>query len=439
MGDASTHPLFDTPLPMDWKLLLTDDVKSPEKSSCVAGPFGSNISSKFFVESGVPIIRGGNLRSDLTRFVPSGFAFVSEEQAMKYKAQHVRAGDLVFTCWGTLGQVGLIPKTGPFPEYIISNKQLKLRPNLDIADPEYLFYYFAGPKMVQHVLGKAIGAAVPGINLGILKEIPLVLPPLVTQQRIAGILSAYDELIENSQQRIKILESMARALYREWFVYFRFPGYESVTFVPSILGEIPHGWEAKTIREVAALISRGPSLTYVDSGGVQVVNQRCVRNEGIEMQAVQYAAPLPSKKSHLYLQPRDILINSMGVGTLGRVSRNLSIDEPTIIHNCITVVRSKASEPTQLFLYYRLSECQEQFESLGIGATGQTSLRIETIEDVQVALPSATLLEAFENLVSPMWTQVGVLKHQIEKLRAARDLLLPRLLSGRIEVEAIAS
>jgi type I restriction enzyme S subunit len=129
----------------------------------------------------------------------------------------------------------------------------------------------------------------------------------------------------------------------------------------------------------------------------------------------------------------------MGVGTLGRVSRNLSINKPTIIHNCITVVRSKASETTQSFLYYRLSECQEQFESLGIGATGQTSLRIETIEDVQFALPSVTLLEAFENLVSPMWTQVGVLKHQIESLRAARDLLLPRLLSGRIEVEAIAS
>ena len=207
-----THPLFGTPLPMGWKLLVADDIKSTEKSSCVAGPFGSNISSKFFVESGVPIIRGGNLRNDLTRFVPSGFAFVSEVQASKYKPQHVCAGDLVFTCWGTLGQVGLIPKTGPFPAYIISNKQLKLRPNLEIADPEYLFFYFAGPKMVQHVLGKAIGVAVPGINLGILKELPVVLPPLATQQRIAAILSAYDELIENSQRRINILESMARAL-----------------------------------------------------------------------------------------------------------------------------------------------------------------------------------------------------------------------------------
>ncbi|MBM4225363.1 MAG: restriction endonuclease subunit S, partial [Gammaproteobacteria bacterium] len=204
---ATMHPLFETPIPAGWQLVTVDDIKSPEKSSCVAGPFGSSISSKYFVDAGVPIIRGGNLRSDLTRFVPEGFAFVSEEQATKYKAQHVRAGDLVFTCWGTIGQVGLIPRNGPFAEYIISNKQLKLRPNLELTDPEYLFFYFAGPKMVQHVLGKAIGAAVPGINLGILKELPVVLPPLPIQRRIAGILSAYDELIENSQRRIKILES----------------------------------------------------------------------------------------------------------------------------------------------------------------------------------------------------------------------------------------
>src|ERR1700687_2480487 len=240
---AARHPLFETPLPANWRLLKVDDIKSPEKSACVAGPFGSNISSKFFVQSGVPVIRGGNLCDDLTRFVPEGFAYVTEEQAKKYKAQHVRAGDLVFTCWGTIGQVGLIPANGPFPEYIISNKQLKLRVNPELADSVYLFFYFAGPKMVQHVLGKAIGAAVPGINLGILKELPVVLPPLPVQRQIAGILSAYDELIENNLRRIKILETMARALYREWFVEFRCPGHEERLVVTSPVRDLPRGSE----------------------------------------------------------------------------------------------------------------------------------------------------------------------------------------------------
>jgi type I restriction enzyme S subunit len=314
-----------------------------------------------------------------------------------------------------------------------SDNTLVAYPSSDQVDTQFLYHLLVDANLSRY----AGGAAQPLVTQTVLRQVEVRIPELDAQLRIAGILSAYDELIENCQHRIKILESMARALYREWFVYFRFPGHESVPLVPSVLGEIPHDWATTTVGEVADLVSRGPSLAYVDSGGVQVVNQRCVRDEGIEMQAVQFAARLPEKKSHLYLQPRDILINSMGVGTLGRVSRNLSIDELTIIHNCITVVRSKASELTQLFLYYRLSECQEQFENLGIGATGQTSLRIETIEDVQVALPSATLLEAFENLVSPMWTQVRILKHQIENLRATRDALLPRLLSGQIDVDTI--
>lgn len=216
MTSSRNHPLFNTRLPEGWRRLTVDEIKSSEKSSCVAGPFGSSISSKYFVDTGIPVIRGSNLRDDLTRFVPKGFVFVSQQQAEKYRAQHVHAGDLVFTCWGTIGQVGLIPADGPFPEYIISNKQLKLRPNLEISDPLYLFYYFASSQMVQHLRNKAIGAAVPGINLGILKGLPVVLPPLPLQHRIASILGAYDNLIEVNRRRIAVLQEMTRQLFEEW-------------------------------------------------------------------------------------------------------------------------------------------------------------------------------------------------------------------------------
>jgi len=230
---SEQHPLFRRPLPKGWQLLTVDGIKAEEPSFCVAGPFGSNISSKYFVPEGVPVIRGNNLRDDLTRFVPTGFAFVSEEQSKQYRAQHVKAGDLVFTCWGTIGQVGLIPQGGPFPEYIISNKQLKLRPNRKFVDPLFLFYYFASPQMVQHIRSIAIGAAVPGINLGLLKSLPVPLPPIPVQKKVAATLSAYDDLMENNTRRIRILEEMAQAIYREWFVHFRFPGHKKVKLVPS--------------------------------------------------------------------------------------------------------------------------------------------------------------------------------------------------------------
>ena len=262
------HVLFDRQLPNRWALTTVDAIKSSEPHSCVAGPFGSNISSKYFVETGVPIIRGSNLTDDLTRFVPTGFAYVSHDEAKKYRAQHVKAGDLVFTCWGTIGQVGLIPNNGPYPEYIISNKQLKLRPNPNLADSQFLFYYFASPQMVAHIRNRAIGAAVPGINLGILKALEVVLPPLEVQLRIADILSAYDDLIENNTRRIAILEEMARRIYEEWIVRFRFPGHEKVRMVESELGLVPEGWEVETLADCALItMGQSPSSEHYNTDG----------------------------------------------------------------------------------------------------------------------------------------------------------------------------
>lgn len=406
---ATIHPLFETPLPTGWKLVTVNDIKSPEKSACVAGPFGSNISSKYFVDSGVPIIRGGNLRNDLTRFVPEGFAFVSEEQATKYKAQHVRAGDLVFTCWGTLGQVGLIPKNGPFTEYIISNKQLKLRPNLELTDSEYLFFYFAGPKMVQHVLGKAIGAAVPGINLGILKELPVVLPPLPVQQRIAGILSAYDELIENSQRRIKILESMARTLYREWFVHFRFPGHENHPRVASPLGEIPQGWEVMPLFELAK-VNYGknlPTKKLADDGAYPVYG----------------AAKIIGRFTEYTCQQRTIIC-----GCRGSVGE-MQITQP----QCYVTNNSFTFAPTHpdnfFWLFHTLKE--RGLRDV-VGGAAQPQITLEGISSVELVTPPLPLRNRFQQTVAVMFEQAWALDNQIQNLRRTRDLLLPRLLSGQI-------
>jgi type I restriction enzyme S subunit len=180
--------LFGCDLPDGWQILTVDDIKAPQKHSCVAGPFGSSVSSKYFVERGVPIIRGSNLTLGMERFISNDFAFISEETAAKFSAQTVVPDDLVFTCWGTVGQVGLIPHDGPYDRYVISNKQLKLRVDRERIDPLFAYYHFASAEMVDYIKGRAIGAAVPGINLGILKALPVVVPPMATQKRILGIL-----------------------------------------------------------------------------------------------------------------------------------------------------------------------------------------------------------------------------------------------------------
>ena len=423
---TTIHPLFDTPIPTGWQLVTVNDIRSPEKSSCVAGPFGSSISSKYFVDAGIPVIRGGNLRSDLTRFVPEGFAFVSEEQAMRYKAQHVRAGDLVFTCWGTLGQVGLIPRNGPFPEYIISNKQLKLRPNLELTDPEYLFFYFAGPKMVKHVLGKAIGAAVPGINLGILKELPVVLPPLPIQRRIAGILSAYDELIENSQRRIKILESMARALYREWFVHFRFRGHESVPRVPSPLGEIPEGWEVKKLKEVCRLtMGQSPKSEFYNESGEGIAFHQGVTDFGDRF---------PSDRLFCTAEGRIADAGDILFSVRAPVGRLNIANKKIMLGRGLSAIRH--SEEHQAFLWEQLRDRFIELDMMGNGAIF-ASVTKDDMQGIELICPPRVLVESATQHFSPLHSEIATLSQQIQNLRRTRDLLLPRLLSGQIDVEAL--
>ncbi len=247
----STKPLGGhRKVPHGWRLATLDEIKSTDVDACRAGPFGSSISRKYFTDSGIPVIRGNNLSTDLTEFIPSGFVFVSEERArQKYKNCIVRAGDLVFTCWGTIGQVGHIPRDGPFDEYVISNKQLKLRVDPTAANSKFVYYYLASKEGVEYLASRSIGGAVPGINLGILKSVQIALPPIRQQEDIVRTLSAYDDLIENNRRRIQLLEQAARLLYKEWFVHLRFPGHEHA----KIQNGIPEGWEKKPLGELLTL------------------------------------------------------------------------------------------------------------------------------------------------------------------------------------------
>jgi type I restriction enzyme S subunit len=424
--------LFDSELPQGWRIVTVDELKSPEPRSCVAGPFGSSISSKYFVPEGVPVIRGSNLRDDLTRFVPEGFVFVSSERAKSYRAQHVKAGDLVFTCWGTLGQVGLIPDDGPFSEYIISNKQLKLRPNSEIADSEFLFYYFGSPQMVNHIRSIAIGAAVPGINLGLLKGLKVALPPLVHQRSIASFLSAYDNLIENNTRRIKILEQIAEMLYREWFVNFRFPGHEKVKMVESEMGLIPERWAVTTLKDVASFIGRGISPAYDDSAEGLVINQKCIRDGKLLLaQARRQSKKVPEEK---VVQEGDVLINSTGVGTLGRIAQVLEPIPNCTVDSHVSIVRPKRNSE---FLGRVLLSMEDYFAAQGVGSTGQTELGRERIGSTQIVKPPERLQEEFCRTVSPMNKMLVCCIKKNEILRNTRDLLLPKLVSGEVSVEAI--
>ncbi|HMQ23873.1 MAG TPA: restriction endonuclease subunit S, partial [Planctomycetota bacterium] len=195
----------------EWHRTTIAEIASKKPHALATGPFGSAISAKNFVNEGVPVIRGSNLSLDVSiRLRDGGLAFLTKAKADEFKRSVARKGDLVFTCWGTIGQIGLIDDRAAYSEYVVSNKQMKVTPDPAKADSTFLYYLLSSPEMVRAVTGQAIGAAVPGFNLGQLRDIAILMPPLDVQVRIAGVLNSIDNLIENNRRRVAVLEEMAR-------------------------------------------------------------------------------------------------------------------------------------------------------------------------------------------------------------------------------------
>jgi len=240
---------------------------------------------------------------------------------------------------------------------------------------------------------------------------------------------------------------MAEEIYKEWFVRLRFPGYKATKFFDKAGNEVPHdttealpeGWELCRIDDLLSDIGKGPTLNYEisDKDSKPVINQSCVRNGVIELQKVLYAKDITKNKNHCYLKKYDVLINSMGDGTLGRVSRNVQFeDNQYIIHNCITYLRASTNY-SQFLLYYLIKQYIPYYISIAQGSTGQSTLKKELVGKIKTLKPNNELLLIFDKIIEPIWKKIGILKEKNQILQKTRDLLLPRLISGKLSVENI--
>jgi type I restriction enzyme, S subunit len=167
-----------------WRTIPVGKAAASGANSMATGPFGSSIGSRFFRNSGVPVIRGGNLSADSSvRLRDENLVFLDPGKAAEFPRSTVHCGDLIFTCWGTINQVGLIDESSVYDEYVISNKQMKLTPDPSIADSEFLYYFFSAPPMQREILKGSIGSSIPGFNLTRLRSLEITLPPLAQQKR----------------------------------------------------------------------------------------------------------------------------------------------------------------------------------------------------------------------------------------------------------------
>jgi type I restriction enzyme S subunit len=321
----------------------------------------------------------------------------------------------------------------------LAQRIILLRAKRGEIDPEYLFYALQSDFSQGELRARASGTTVLGIKQSELRQVRIPKFPLPEQKRIAEILSAYDELIDNSQRRIKLLETMARNLYREWFVHFRYPGHENTPLIPSPLGNIPKGWEVKTVADSIEISGGGtPSRKeekYWVGGTIQWFSPSDLTGAGTMFMddSSDHITKLGLAESSARLFPaRSVMLTSRA--TIGAIAINTH--EACTNQGFITCLPNKHAP--LYFLFHWLTENVPTFQRMASGATFKEISRgvFKTIEFLQ---PPVKLVSRFEDTAAPMAEQALALQRQIQNLRKTRDLLLPRLLSGQIPLNTPAT
>jgi type I restriction enzyme S subunit len=280
-------------------------------------------------------------------------------------------------------------------------------------------YYALRPKLLEF-RSVSTGAATKFLTLVILNETEINLPPLPVQHRITGILSAYDELIENSQRRIRILETMARNLYREWFVKFRFPGYQKVKMVSSALGKIPEGWEVRKLNEVCHLtMGQSPKSEFYNENG---------EGQPFHQGVTDFGGRFPADRLFCTVDGRIAEEGDILFSVRAPVGRMNIANKKIIIGRGLSAIRHKNGYQT--FLWEQLRNRFTKDDMMGNGAIFAAVTK-DDMQCIELICPLSSLIIAATKSFEPIHTEIATLTNQVQNLRKTRDLLLPRLLAGQ--------
>lgn len=324
----------------------------------------------------------------------------------------LRDGDIVFV--RSNGNRELIGRSlfieQPQEEVTHSAFTIRLRFISREAHPKFYAYCFRTPVIRHGLTAQGGGTNINNLNQDILNALEVPLPPLPVQRRIAGILSAYDDLIENNQRRIKILEQMARSLYREWFVNFRFPGHEKVPLVDSPIGKIPKGWEVKLVKDILSRRAAGTVYREADvktEGATPVLDQSTNELLGFHDNEPDHPAspetPMATFGDHTCKM--QLLIEPFSVGP--------------------NVVPFAGRELPTAYVFYAVNNLVQ---------TQEYKRHWIPLNAREIVVTAPSTAQRFASLIQPVLVGQETLRKAIRNLRRTRDLLLPRLLSRQLEL-----
>ncbi len=377
-----------------------------------------------YIDKGHPCIRTPNIGRGF--FVLDTVRRVSEQTYLQWVAKAVPLpNDLILAREAPVGNVAIVP---PRLRPCLGQRTVLIRPVREQVHPRYLMYLLLGDEMQGIMQSLANGATVPHLNMKDIRSLPLPeLPRLPSQRKIAGILGAYDDLIENNLRRIQILEEMARLVYREWFVHFRFPGHESVRMVDSPLGKIPEGWEVSWLGGLAEEQRRAvdpallePEVPYV---GLEHIPRRSVALREWGQANDAHSTKYEFRKGEILFGKIRPYFHKVAVVPMQGICSTDAI-----------VISAKRRAWFPLILSCVASDDFIAYATQTSSGTKMPRANWSVLVEYPIALPPWSLLVRFNSFMETVLAELHNLTYRNRSLRTTRDLLLPRLISGQLDV-----
>ncbi|HRI07680.1 MAG TPA: restriction endonuclease subunit S [Nannocystaceae bacterium] len=410
---------------LEWPELTLDDVKAPGPNALAGGPFGSDLVSSDYLGEGVPVIRGSNFADDERREIVGPFVYVSPAKAAALARSQARPGDVVFTQRGTVGQVAVIPRDLPHDTYVISQSQMKVTCDPARVLPEYVYYWFRSPRILDHIDRHTIATGVPHTNLGILRRTPIVVPPLAEQAAIVGALSAFDGRIVALRALAGAADALIHELFHAHFVACDAPGV-------SRPGE---PWPTRPLLDLADFVNgtafRGEDFTGEGVGRPVIKIGELRRGLGPQTRwsATGGRTPRPIADGDVLFAWSGNPDTSIGTFVWG--------GGEAWLNQHIFKIEPRAPED-RIFLYAllrglqgELVEIARNHQTTGLGHVPKRDLR-----RLSVPLPTSDARRAFHEACAPLYAAQVHAQAEIDALARARDALLPELLAGSVRVGA---
>ncbi|CAN5746055.1 restriction endonuclease subunit S [soil metagenome] len=417
-----------------WQSCTVRDLIESGEAKVKTGPFGTQLRASDYVAVGTPVINVRNVGFGEIR--PEKLEYIAEKTVARLSTHLLEPGDIVFGRKGAVERHAFIQEQQS--RWFQGSDCIRLRLTSNRILPRFVSYKFLTEAHKQWMLSQGShGATMASLKQDIIGRIPLAFPPLEVQHRIVEVLSAHDDLIENNARRMAILEEMARAIYREWFVDFRFPGHDQVEMVESELGPVPAGWEVRRIGDVVETLGGGTPSTkvpeYWEGGDITWFSPTDLTGTGamfISDSDKKITAVGLQKSSAKLFPPYSVMMTSRA--TIGVIAINTRVTSTN--QGFITCVPNKRLTVYQI--YFWIADTKEKIISLASGATFK-EINKATFRDLPVLVADGRVTQRFADTVGPIGKQIDTLLSKNHILRITRDLLLPKLISGEVDVSAM--